>query len=259
MKKNLIILGLLGIIASCSNPNKEYIEKIKQQVKEDALGVEMNYKNISFEWTDTLFVGEKISELDKSFSERLSVILNLEYYAKDNFEKGKLFSLSYLTKNRLEQLRNWEKNNRGIPFNKEYNDYYKFAFDNRDASAWISELCNQIEETDSLLSEYDKLEEGNLFLLKNVLWYYNRIDNYHSNHKPESLWSTISEEIDALKEIKEEIDSLTIIGSDKVIHYKALNTYKINNPIFNGAEQELKRYFLFDSNLNIIGKEDFEK
>lgn len=44
-------------MASCSSPNKEYIEKIKQQVKEDALGVEMNYKNISFEWTDTLTPG----------------------------------------------------------------------------------------------------------------------------------------------------------------------------------------------------------
>jgi hypothetical protein len=259
MKKNLFILGLLGILGACSNPDKEFIEKIKLEVKKDAFGLELNYKNISFEWTDTLIVSEKVSEFEMNYQERLDLILNLEYYVKDNYKNGKLFSLTYLTKNRLEELRNWEKNNRGIPFNKEYNDYYQFAFSNRNASKWISELCDQIEETDRLLNEYDKLEEGNLQLIKNVLWYYNRIDNYRSNHNPNEIWGAIFEEINLLEEINSKIDSLTIMGLDKVIHYRALNTYKINNPIFNGAEQELKKYFLFDSNLNIIGKVDFEK
>ena len=49
MKKlNVIVLGLIGLIISCSNPNKEHIVKIKQQVKEDAMGVEMKYESINF-------------------------------------------------------------------------------------------------------------------------------------------------------------------------------------------------------------------
>jgi hypothetical protein len=204
-------------------------------------------------------VGERVSEYQNNYQKGLESILNLEHYVKDNYKKGKLFSLTYITRNRLEELRNWEKNNRGIPFNREYNDYYQFAFSNRNASQWISELCDQIEETDRLLLEYDKLQEGDLQLIRNVTWYYKRIDDFHSNHNSEKIWGTVLEGINQLEEINSQIDSLTYLGLDKVIHYKALNTYKINNPIFGGTEQELSNYFLFDSNLNIIGKVDFEK
>jgi len=260
MKMKIAFLALIGFLVSCSNPNKVYIEKVKQKVKEDALGVEVNYKSLTFDWTDTLYVREKISEFEKVFGERLNVIIDFEYFVKDNFEKGKIFSKSYLTKSRLEELRNWEKNERGIPFDKEYEDYYAFAFDNRGASAWVSQLCNQIEETDSLLNVYEDIEEGDLSLLKNSLWYYKRIDNFHSKLNPEpQLWAQISDELDFLRETKSKIDSLSAIGADKVIYYKALNMYKINNPFLNGAEQEIKQYFLFDADLNIIGREDFVK
>jgi len=189
MKKiNIIALVLIGLIIGCSNLSQEYIVKIKQQVKEDAMGIEMNYENITFQWTDTLFVKEKLEQFQANYKEGLNTILNVEYYVQDNFEKGKIFSGEYLNKKRVEELRNWEKNNRGVPFNKEYNDYYKFAFENRDASKWLSELCDQIEETDSLLSEFESIEEGNLQLVSNVLWYYDRIDTYKSNNKPNAIW-----------------------------------------------------------------------
>lgn len=255
----LIIAGLVGLTLGCSNPNKEYIDKIKQQVKEDALGVELNYKSQEFRWTDTLFVKEKLSEINQDFKERVNAILDLEYFTRDNYDRGNIFSKKYLTKDRVEQLRNWEKNNRGIPFNREYNDYYQFAFANRELSAWVSELCSQIEETDSLLNVYEYLEEGNLSLIENVLWYYNRMDVYHSNNNPNKIWSTVSTELGQLKENKAVIDSLSGVNPNQVIYYKALNTYKINNPMLNSAEQELKKYFLFDDKFNITGKEDFSK
>lgn len=220
MKKiNLIALLFAGLAISCSNPNKEYIEKIKLKVKEDVMGVEMHYKNINFQWTDTLFVKERLSEIKQNYNDRLNTVLDLEYYAKDNFEKGKVFSKSYLTKNRVEQLRNWEKNNRGIPFNKEYKDYYKFAFTNRDASEWISELCAQIEETDSLLNNYESIKEGNLKLLENVLWYYIRINDYYSNHNPDEIWTKVSAEFAQLREMEVKIDSLSTLNPEQVIYY----------------------------------------
>ena len=73
------------------------------------------------------------------------------------------------------------------------------------------------------------------------------------------MWSKVLSELENLKLIKNEIDSLSKFDSDKVIYYKAFNIYIINNPLLNEAEQEIKKYFLFGSNLNIIGKEDFEK
>lgn len=268
-KTKIIVLGLLAITYSCTNPKSEYIEKVKQQVKEDAMGVEMNYENIDFQWTDTLFVKEKLISLSSEYQNRLNTVLKVEYYVKDNFDKGKIFSKNYLTKDRFIELRNWELKV-GHPnqysfggqaswVKDGYKDYYEFAFANRDASSWISELCTQIEETDNLLENYDNLEEGNLNLIQNALWFYNRIDNFKSNKNSDEIWAKVNNEIGQLKQLKSEIDSLSELESDKVIYYKALNTYKINNPIFNGAEQELKKYFLFNSQLEIIGKEDFEK
>ncbi|WP_299064286.1 hypothetical protein [uncultured Polaribacter sp.] len=258
-KRKFIILGILVSLIGCSNPNQEYLEKIKNQVKEDALGVEMNYKNISFQWVDTLFVKEKLNLLKTNYKESLNTILDIEYFAQDNFKKGKLFSLKYLTKDRLEELRNWEKNERGIPFNKEFKDYYEFAFANRNASKWTTELCNQIEKTDNLLTRFESLKEGNLELISNTLWYYKRMDDFNSNNSPNAIWERVNNKLIELKKLEKEIDTLSKLNPENVLSYKSLNHYKINNPILNNAEQELKKYFLFDSKFNIIGKEEFRK
>lgn len=258
MRISLLILVLFALFTSCSNPDKIYIDKIEDHVREGALGMDMNYKSISFEWVDTLFVKDEISELEDVVSKGMDLLLNFEYFVKDNFEPGNIFSLSYITKDRLIELRNWEKNNRGIPFNEDYNDYYEFAFANRTASGWISELCDQIEKTDSLLNVYDKIENGDISLLKNVLWYYERIDNYESNNIPDRIWSTIAQHIDNLSKGQAELERLQSQNPQSVVHYKALNKYTINNPLFGGAEVQLARHFYFDKDFNIIHAEDFE-
>ena len=43
---------------------------------------------------------------------------------------------------------------------------------------------------------------------------------------------------------------------NKVIEYKAINEYTINNPILNGAEVEIKKHFIFNSELEIIRTEE---
>ena len=51
--KKLIYLFLTLLIVSCSSDsNQVHIDKVKQQVKKSAMGVEMNYKNITFKWVD---------------------------------------------------------------------------------------------------------------------------------------------------------------------------------------------------------------
>lgn len=257
-----------GITLSCSNPDNQYLEKIKQQVKEDALGVNLDYKNIDFQWIDTLLVSEQLEPLKQNYKDRVHVLLNLEHYIKDNFKKGMVFSKSYLTKNRFLELRNWELKV-GHPNTNPYSgstaswvkdgykDYYQFAFANRNASEFIAELCDQIELTDELINSYDFIKDGDLGLMNNVLWFYTRIDHYESSKSPDPLWTKVSDELSELKIINYQIDSLSKLDPSKVVYYKAANTYKINNPLLNGVEQEIKKYFLFDENLNIVGKEEY--
>jgi hypothetical protein len=265
----IFLVGLLALTNGCYNPNSEFINKIELQVKEDAMGVEMNYKNIAFEWTDTLFVKEQLINLKEQVDERIKKITDIEFYIKDNFENGKIFTKEYLSKERFTELRNWELKV-GHP-NKSrygslatwvedgYKDYYDFAFANREASQWIAELCGQIEKTDSLLSNYDNLKEGNLDFIENVLWFYKRIDKFYSNNNPSDLWNKVENELLAIREIKFEVDSLSNLAPNNIIHYKAFNSYKINNPILNGAEQELKRYFIFNPKFEIIGQEEIKR
>lgn len=192
----LILILLIGTIYSCSSSNKEYIDIIKQQLKDDSQGLELNYKNLEFKWVDTLKVHEKLLDYEQDFKNGINEILAIDYYVKDNFKEGKLFSKVYLTYDRLNELRNWERNRRNESsmesakvINDEsiykFQDYYEYAFENRTASSWLIRLCAQIERTDSLLKNYNELEEGNIDLMKTALWYYNRIDDFHSNHNPD--------------------------------------------------------------------------
>jgi hypothetical protein len=118
--------------------------------------------------------------------------------------------------------------------------------------SWISELCNQIEETDSLLSVYDEINEGNLDLFQNSLWYYEHIDNYVSNGNPSQIWAKVLNELTELRQINLDLEGLLKLEPNKVINYKASNIYKINNPLLNGAEQEVNNTVLFNSELEII-------
>ena len=63
MKKLIYLFLALTILACGSDSNQVYIDKVKQQVNKDAMGVEMKYKNVSFEWVDTLTVKKQLALL----------------------------------------------------------------------------------------------------------------------------------------------------------------------------------------------------
>ena len=88
MKKVLILL-MIGIIVSCSNDSK-YIEIVKQKVKDDALGIDMNYKNISFQWMDTLTVGGKLKTGLDLYDEMLNKLLSSSYFSNESMNKENL-------------------------------------------------------------------------------------------------------------------------------------------------------------------------
>ena len=247
--KKLIYLFLALLIVSCSSDsNQVHIDKVKQQVKKSAMGVEMNYKNITFKWVDTLTVKKQLTIFNTEYEKGISVIINSPYFSKD-----------VLTKKELISLRSWENGIRDTPFKydgKKYKNYEGFAFANRDMSSFIADLCNQFEISDKLIKNWDNLGEGNLELIKNANWYYQRKANY--NGTSEDFFTSITTLVEALEELQTEIGSLSDLNPNDIIEVKALNNYKINNPLLNGAEVDITKYFIFDKDYNVIRTEDVE-
>ncbi|MDB4228804.1 hypothetical protein N9786_00760 [Flavobacteriaceae bacterium] len=237
--KKILLLSLATLI-SCSEANP-YLDKIKAKVKEDALGVEMNYESISFQWKDTLTIGKQITKVAAQYDDGLNSILDISYFSED-----------LLTKESLIRLRNFENRVRNKP--KGYKNYEKFAFSNREASSFISNYCDQLEETDRLLSNWDNLGKGNLNVIKNALWYYEREDEYNSRSRGD--WNLVKNMVKELEELHSKKEALLERDSNEIIEYKALNVYNINNPMLNGAEVEVEKHFIFDKDLNIIRTED---
>ena len=247
--KKLIYLTLTILIVACSSDiNQVHIDKIKQKVKKDAMGIDLNYKNVTFEWIDTLTVKKQISFLNTSYDEGINSIL-----------KSSFFSQDVLTKENLITLRNWENGMRDTPFKydgKKYKNYEGFALNNRDLSPFITDLCNQIEISDKLLENWSNLEEGNLKLIKNANWYYKRKANY--NGTSIDFYNSINNLVELLEELKIKIVPISEMNPNDIIESKALNNYTINNPIMNGIEVDINKYFIFDKDYNIIRSESVE-
>ena len=161
------------------------------------MGIDLNYKNVTFEWIDTLTVKKQLSFLNTSYDEGINSIL-----------KSSFFSQDVLTKEKLITLRNWENGMRDTPFKyngKKYKNYEGFALNNRDLSPFITDLCNQIEISDKLLENWSNLEEGNLKLIKNANWYYKRKANY--NGTSIDFYNSINNLVELLEELKIKIES----------------------------------------------------
>ncbi len=240
-----VLLLALMLVVSCGNEdkseNQELINKIKQKVKTDALGVEMNYQSISFRWIDTLTVEKELINRTAEYNEMLKPLIQFD-----------------VDKKTFLYLRNWENNNRDTPFyygEEKYKNYEEFAFANRNISSFIFDLCNQIEESDKILNDWDNLEKGNLQKIRNAIWYYDRIAIFNGKETDlDSILALINE----LEELKDKNDRLLKMDADEVLEYKALNVYKINNPMLNGVEQEISKHFIFDKELNVIRAESIE-
>lgn len=217
--------------------NEQHTEKIRQRVKEDALGLEMNYKSISFEWQDTLYVSEVIKSIQ-------NLVVSLP-----DVESVEIFSDEFITKENLLKLRNWEDNKRGVPFNKEYRLYTDFAKNNTDKSAWLKELSDRIAKTDEILSKWDSVSvvENNSIVWLHLIEYYRTIDKFYTS-RPQltELWD----------ELEAQINNIKGKAPNDVVSYRALNVFTINNPAFNSVEQELKQYFVFNSDFEIIDRLD---
>lgn len=254
IKKYSLIFIVFYLVTGCSDPNQPYIDSIREKVQSDAMGFDLNYQSIEFNWVDTLKINDKINRLETAYSEKLKEILDLEYHVYDNHERDYIFSKKYISEQRLLELRNWEDNMRGMPFN-EYDNYTEFAFSNRNQSEWLQNYTSTVEKTDKLINKYESLNDGNLELIRNAVFYYERIDSFHNNRNVSDLWGLVRSQIYTLESLSKEINSWSEKNPNEVIHYVAENKFQINNPMFNNAEQQITDKFYFNKNFEIIKRE----
>lgn len=238
MKKILTSIFLVSILISCDESNP-YLDKIKERVNQDAMGVDINYRSLSFKWVDTLTVGKQIEKIKSEYEDGINTILRINYFSKE-----------VLNKEELQRLRGFEDRVRNVP--EGYKSYEDFAFKNRDASSFISELCIQYEETDKILSDWDNFKDD-LSIVRIATWYYEREDDFNGVTRFD--WNNIKNLIKSLEVLKVQIETLSVKDSNEVIEYKSFNKYSINNPILNGDEIEVSKYFIFNNKFEIIRTE----
>lgn len=282
-------------------------------------GVKINYKSVYFQLIDTLTVKKQLADGIAQYERELKDLLDVIAFSEEGLTKEKLIELrNWENKQRaidpaiyknsaeaqfddspLDLGGNWGRIS-GLYFGDigisllnwrdfggtKYKNFEEFAFANRDLSPFISDLCNQIEKTDKLLTEWDNLGKGNLELIRNAIWYYQRqsvvrggIYNTRNDYRilltdaddnlafgdpsdkldnlPYSWfcgngnnWECVIKFIDGLEKLQVENDRLSEMDANEVMEYKALNTYTFAE----SAKVDLKyyRYFIFDKELNII-------
>ena len=255
------LMPILLFLVACSNPDKEFLEAIEHHITENAEGFDMNYNSIDFEVLESITYSEHLAEKEKGYDSALKTLLDAEYWIRgDEFEVGNIFTKEYLTIERYNVLRNWEINHRGTPFEgidgSTYSNYYEFAKNNQNRSDWLKEYVNKMEEADRLIDKYDSLNEGDLDFLNNILAFYLRIENYHSDRNPDEFWRIAENLVVELNKEKELIKELREKAGDQVYRIVTRNKYEINNPFFGGNKQTLERRFYFDAEMNIVKSEE---
>ena len=170
-------------------------------------GVKINYKSVYFQMIDSLTVKKQLADGIAQYERELKGLLDVITFSEEGLTKEKLIELrNWENKQRaidpaiyknsaeaqfddspLDLGGNWGRIS-GLYFGDigisllnwrdfrgtKYKNFEEFAFANRDLSPFISDLCNQIEKTDKLLTEWDNLGKGNLELIRNAIWYYQR-------------------------------------------------------------------------------------
>ena len=231
------LLLLIFTLVSC-NPNKEFIEKISSRLSDDALGVDLHYKSLEFEFIDTLYIGE----LQTEAQDDLSAI-------KHDLGSVPTLSEVSLTLDLLKKLRNQELELRGN------NSYYDFLFSDDCYSDWCETLRNQINQTDKLIEEFPTMTDE-LPYWNNIVWYHIRREQFYGNSDKVEFWNSVQDAIDEATLLQTKVDSLAAFPENTVVNYTAHNRYEIVNPLLNNVKQTLDEYFIFSKDMELVGRFD---
>lgn len=225
--KSLLLFALVLIVSSCSNPNEEFINKLKQEKIDNALGIDLKYKVVKFEMLDTLFNQE--------------VADSLKIFLTDNLKSIKQIDLN---KNEFIKYRNQEQNLRD-----DENYYDDVVFNDNNDSKWLRELKAILIRTDKLLSDFENINILEKFELYS--WYNRRYWQFNMNSQYEESFNVLYEKALNLKELEKEISELQK-DPIKIVHYKTRVNYTQVNPLLGGAKQNLTEIKYFDGNKNLL-------
>jgi len=223
----LLVFSLIILTISCSNPNKEFIDKLKEQKANNELGLDLKYKVIKLEVLDTLYNQELADSLQLTLNNNLNDFKQLDMN-KEDFIKFK---------------------NQELVFRDDKNYYKNVVFNDEYSSEWLRELKVILERTDKLLSNYDStniLDKAELYT-----WYSRRYWDFNENTKYKNSFNNYYEEIIELKGLEKEISTLKE-APNKIVHYKTKVNFEQVNPLLNNAKQNLTEVKLFDESKNLI-------
>jgi hypothetical protein len=226
---------------------EEYIETI-----EEGNRIDLNYKSVALSYVDTLTIGKRKAELVNSIQEIKDHFLSHNKPVVSHLIdiEGDIFTKSFLTKEKLQELREWERQARKR--NDPNYDYYAFLFTEDCYSAWCEELRNQLTKTDEYVENYDSIQDGDLDFINHIAWYYKRIDQFGSNGATDPAWEERIMLIDSGLALEEHLSKFTDDDS-QVIHYVLENTYTILNPALNTKQELTEKFLLGPQKDEILG------
>lgn len=206
------------MLSSCDK-HKELKESLVFYLKDQSMGIVMDYKINDFIVLDT------ISNKDQVFEK-------WEYIT--NFVENANFNEEY-----LERFLNQENNKRSIP------NYYEFAKKNKGASEWIDNYLYVMQI--GIKIKERGIENSSITELVQIIdWYAKRENHYYGINQYEEFLMDIRD--------VEEIEKI-INGEELNEYFRVRVKYSFNNPIINNALMELEEIYRYDMQGNCIGED----
>ena len=222
MKKLFWLLAATALLSACGQKNAEYIEQIQQDVETHYGGMHVKFKSIEFKWVDTIYYADKVRELQSMRDSLVGFITGVRATSIYDYNVANIYSLSYLTRDRLEGIRNWENQARKDP------GYIMFACANKDKSKWLADLCEHTLVMDSLVNGYGNITEGDYVLVNTVAWYYARMEHFKlGNVVTKELQDAVVSAASMIMIVDHRIDELSSIRPDSIFRYVAYDKYSV--------------------------------
>lgn len=239
MKKILFLLVAsitISGLSSCSTDR--YKEQLKQYVITKADGADINYKLISLEVIDTIYIGERIDSIELRMQNSFGINKAMRY-TKDNYKEY--------------------RDREFMVFNENMNNYEEDVLRGKlkDAFPWYTEIREITETADSLLANWDKVDQYSYEFNRTLVWYSIRMFQfYNRNDENITVGKYLLDEIITNKSLFTERDSLLKLNArENIYKIKVRHKYSILNPLFN-KRLELKSLTYFDKDGKLLETED---
>lgn len=237
MKKSTYFLcGIILFLVSC-NSNKEYLEKIKEKINSDAMGFDLKYRSIDFQFRDTIYI--------KDIKDSLLLVINRTLAP---LQRDSDFIIDLDTPVRLKKIKEKIINKEKILdkfYSLEGKSYHQMDIVVKELLVTIDSICANFS-----------IKSNQYFILKTVIKYRENQATRLKLYDIASSYNKLKEEIDKAEINNKTIDSLSAFSEIKPAYYKAYNKYTINNPLFGGTKQTLESVFVFDESKNLIERID---